>query len=136
MKYSRIFSPFWIIFLFAGVLCSPVWGQGESAQKKPASKSDETSKPPQVDPVPVKTIDSLPLKTRSFTFVRVKYSAVGGHGPEMRWAIDYPGSDQSFSAWFAEKTGLKTDPQGKVMTLTAPELQAYPFLYIVEPGRL
>jgi len=133
-------SKFWIIVVSATALaCMLVLGQTLTPPPSSgeAAKSEQRSKALPGEPIPIKTIDELNLKTRSFTFVRVKYTSEGGHSaPNLRWSIDYPGSDQSFSAWFAKKTGLKTDPEGKVMTLTAPQLKEYPFLYMVEPGRL
>src|SRR5206468_1892719 len=79
------------------------------------------------------------LKTDSFTFERLQYSVdpkFPGHNGNERWSIDYPESDRKFSAWFQKTTGLKTDPDGKVMEIAAPDLKEYPFAYIVEPGRI
>jgi hypothetical protein len=89
-------------------------------------------------PVQITQPADLKFKRPSFTFVRIKYS-VGqyglGHTPE-RWKIDWPDSDLNFSARFQKVTGLKTDTNGVVLELTDPRLKLYPFIYIVEPGRL
>jgi len=91
------------------------------------------------EPALIRKIEDLKLKTQTFTFLRLKYSVDAqnpGHTGEGRWSIDYPESDRSFSAWFEKKTGIKTDPEGKVLPITAPELKQYPFAYIVEPGKI
>jgi len=48
------------------------------------------------------------------------------------WATDYPDADVNFSARFQKETGFKTEPEGRVITLTNAELRRYPFIYIVE----
>ena len=83
-----------------------------------------------------------PFKKDVFTFVRIKYSVDGKHGfgrgtdPENRWAIDMPDSDLNFSFRVQQLTSLKVNPDGKVLEITDKELFDYPFIYIVEPGRL
>lgn len=80
------------------------------------------------------------FKRDVFTFARVKYSVDGSHGfgrdPELRWRIDSPDSDLNFSFRLQQVTSIKVDPDGKVIQLTDKELFDYPFIYIVEPGRL
>src|SRR4029079_8343133 len=68
-------------------------------------------------PVPVKKPAELKFKHNSFTFVRVKYAPTGRPTTTGRWATDYPDSDRNLSARFAKDTGLKVDPDGKVLTL-------------------
>ena len=76
-----------------------------------------------------------------FTFVRIKYDVNGkylfGHtAPDRRWLIDAPDSDLNFSFRLQQMTALKVNPQGLFLELTDKELFDYPFIYIVEPGRL
>ena len=76
-----------------------------------------------------------------FTFVRIKYHVDGAYGightpPEERWMIDFPEADLNFSYRLQEVTSLKVNPDGRVLELTDKELFDYPFIYIVEPGRL
>ena len=93
-----------------------------------------------------------------FTFARIRYSSgYGGRGygdrgygrsPGRRgggygrgfsggnWATDYPDSDLNFSYRLHQLTSMEVDPQGVVLELTDPKLFDYPFIYIVEPGRL
>ena len=80
------------------------------------------------------------FKKDVFTFVRIKYKVDGAHGfghnPEERWKIDFPDSDLNFSFRLQQMTSLKVDPDGRVLELTDTNLFDYPFIYIVEPGRL
>jgi hypothetical protein len=76
-----------------------------------------------------------------FTFVRVKYHVDGKHGwghtpPDERWMIDFPEADLNFSYRLQQLTSLKVDPDTKTVELTEKQLFDYPFIYIVEPGRL
>jgi hypothetical protein len=81
-----------------------------------------------------------PFKKDVFTFVRIKYSVDGKYGygndPDYRWTIDTPDSDLNFSFRLQQITSLKVDPDGKFLQITDKELFDYPFIYIVEPGRL
>ena len=67
-----------------------------------------------------------------FTFVRIQYGS-GGWG---QWRTDFPDSDLNLSYRLQELTSLKVDPDGKVVRLTDPELFDYPFVYLIEPGRM
>ena len=85
-----------------------------------------------------------------FTFVRIRYSSgYGGRGGRGRrggrggrgfsggnWATDYPDSELNFSYRLHQLTSMEVNPDGVILDLTNPELFNYPFIYIVEPGRL
>jgi len=85
-----------------------------------------------------------------FTFARIRYSTGyggggygGGYGRGRgrgfgggSWATDYPDSDWNFSFRLHQLTSMEVHPEGVVLELTDPELVNYPFIYIVEPGRL
>jgi len=91
-----------------------------------------------------------------FTFVRIRYSSgygdyeYGGYGGGPRrgrdrgfygrsggnWATDFPDSELNFSYRLHQLTSLEVAPDPVVLELTDPELVNYPFIYIVEPGRL
>jgi uncharacterized protein DUF4159 len=87
-------------------------------------------------PLPVKKKEDLKFKHDTFTFVRVQFSSYGRQRGSGDWATDYPDSDVNLTARAAEDTGLKTNPKGKVLKLTDPDLKKYPFLYLIEPGQL
>jgi len=79
-----------------------------------------------------------------FTFVRIRYSSGydgygGGYGRSYRggrWATDYPDSDWNFSFRLQQLTSMEVHPEGVVLELTDPELFNYPFISMLEPGRL
>ncbi len=100
-------------------------------QFKTAREADESGAPTwPVDPH---------FKKDVFTFARVQYTVDGRHGQgstEHRWAIDFPASDLDLSFRLQQMTSLKVDPDARVIKLTDKELSNYPFLYIVEPGRI
>jgi hypothetical protein len=53
----------------------------------------------------------------------------------LRFPEDYPDAELNFSYRLHELTSIETDPHGKILELTDPELFDYPFIYIIEPGR-
>jgi hypothetical protein len=74
-----------------------------------------------------------------FTFVRVIYRR--NPDPELsysagHWVTDFPDSDLNLSFRVQQATSMRTDPDGRVMKLTNPDLFDYPWIYMVEPGRL
>jgi hypothetical protein len=72
-----------------------------------------------------------------FTFARVRYrSGRGGFRRGSGWTTDTPDSDLNLSYRLQQMTSMKIDPDGRYLWLTDPELIDYPFIYIVEPGRL
>lgn len=72
-----------------------------------------------------------------FTFARVIYGS-GGRSRYGRggWTTDLPDSDLNLSYRLQQMTSMKVDPDGRLISLTDPELSHYPFIYIVEPGSL
>jgi hypothetical protein len=98
--------------------------------------------------VPDWQVDSE-FKQDVFTFARVKYTSTrggGGHGGwgygrrggrgGGGWQTDYPDAELNFAYRLQQMTSLKVNPDSTVVELTQPDLFNYPFLYIVEPGRL
>jgi hypothetical protein len=74
-----------------------------------------------------------------FTFARVRYSR--GRGGSFRrrgsgWSTDMPDSDLNLSYRLQQMTSIRTDPDGRVLNLTDPDLVNYPWIYMVEPGGL
>lgn len=75
--------------------------------------------------------------TDVFTFVRIQYDSRWGRGwGGGGWYTDAPDSDLNFAYRLQELTSLKVYPNEKNIRLTDDELFDYPFIYIVEPGRL
>ena len=78
-----------------------------------------------------------------FTFARVQYSSYGGRGGRGygrrggdMWATDYPDAELNLAFRLQQMTSMKVSPEPVVVTLEQEDLQNYPFLYIVEPGRM
>jgi len=74
-----------------------------------------------------------------FTFVRIEYDvdpSNPGHAGNRRWTIDFPESDLNFSYRLQQMTSIKVNPNPIHFRLTDKRLTDYPFIYIVEPGRL
>ncbi|QXD24885.1 DUF4159 domain-containing protein [Opitutia bacterium ISCC 51] len=85
------------------------------------------------------------FKNDVFTFARVQYSSYGGRGGWGRgggrrggggWATDYPDAELNLAYRLQQMTSMKVSPEPVVVTLDQEDLQDYPFLYIVEAGRL
>ena len=73
----------------------------------------------------------------AFTFARVRYSrAPYGSRSSGNWHTDFPDSDLNLSFRLQQMTSIKVDPDGRVLNLTDKELFDYPWIYMVEPGRL
>lgn len=70
-----------------------------------------------------------------FTFTRIRYSR-GGFGRGGGWSTDLPDADLNLSYRLQQMTSMKVDPNGRIVSLTDPELVDFPFIYIVEPGNL
>jgi hypothetical protein len=74
-----------------------------------------------------------------FTFCRVIYSQNYGihlSSRAGRWITDFPDSDLNLSYRVQQMTSIKTSPEGRILRLNSPDLYDYPWLYMVEPGRL
>lgn len=86
--------------------------------------------------VPVWDVDKR-FKSDVFTFARVHYSDRGDiYGRGGKWLTDFPDSDLNFSYRLQELTSLDVDPHGVIVELTDPKLYDYPFIYMIEPGRM
>ena len=74
-----------------------------------------------------------------FTFARVRYRSARGWGWRRHgagWDTDYPDAELNLAFRLQQMTSMKVNPEPVVVELTQPDLHAYPFLYIVEPGAL
>jgi len=76
-----------------------------------------------------------PGRQLEFTFARLRYGSYGRRGG---WMTDYPKADEQFIIglrnWVRSSLAISDDP-----TAVSPddkELFRYPFVYIVEPGRM
>ena len=76
------------------------------------------------------------FKRDVFTFVRIRYESFGGRRRGGNWLTDYPDSDLNFSYRLHQLTSLEVDPNGKILDLTDEQLFDYPWVYLIEPGRM
>src|SRR5262245_44211678 len=89
------------------------------------------AEPPYGPPAPVRKPTELKFKCESFTFVRVRHSDKSAKGvASKRWMTDYPDSERNLLARFTKDTEFRTDPAGKVLSLTDRTLNQYHFIYI------
>ncbi|MBM3847950.1 MAG: DUF4159 domain-containing protein [Verrucomicrobia bacterium] len=77
----------------------------------------------------------------AFAFVRVRYEVDGFFGRGTggryeRWLTDAPDSEINFGWRLQQMTSMLVHPDGVFLDLLDPRIYNYPFLYIVEPGRL
>jgi hypothetical protein len=73
----------------------------------------------------------------TFTFARLRYDRRN----DVRWGAGYwwsdaPDSDLNLSFRLQQITSLKVNPDGRVVNINEKELADYPWVYMVEPGRL
>jgi hypothetical protein len=73
-----------------------------------------------------------------FTFCRLRYRSVwdGSRRSRGNWITDFPDSDLNLSFRLQQMTSLKVDPDGRFLRLNSKDLANYPWIYMVEPGRL
>jgi hypothetical protein len=76
-----------------------------------------------------------------FTFVRVKYKYATGPNishtaSPWGWITDFPDSDLNLSYRVQQMTSIKVDPDARTLFLSDPDLSAYPWIYMVEVGRM
>ncbi|HEY0552296.1 MAG TPA: DUF4159 domain-containing protein [Verrucomicrobiae bacterium] len=74
-----------------------------------------------------------------FTFCRLRYisASYGGWRQSMgKWTTDFPDSDMNLSFRLQQMTSLKVSPDGRFLRLNNKDLYDYPWIYMVEPGRL
>jgi hypothetical protein len=77
------------------------------------------------------------LERDAFTFVRIRYDrSSSGSWSAGSWYTDFPDSDLNLSFRLQQVTSMKVDPDGRVLRITDKELFDYPWIYMVEPGRL
>ena len=116
--------------LWVCVLSSPLTGHAQRNAREMVSEGTE---------MPTWKVDPEFLYD-TFTFARVRYSVDGtygfGHDSENRWKTDCPDSDINFGWRIQQMTSIAVHPDGDFINLTDLRLFSYPFIYIVEPGRM
>ncbi len=158
MKHSRKILPLAaIIALLAGVALAQNWG-GWRRHIENVGPIVQTEGGDQVDERTVRTAretashsTGTPEWTNApgfekdvFTFARIIYQfAPNGSSPLVSatsspwgWITDYPDSDLNLSYRVQQMTSIRVDPDGRELKLTDPALFDYPWIYMVEVGRM
>jgi hypothetical protein len=79
------------------------------------------------------------FKHDGFAFARLMYRSYAGRGSfrqDGRWTIDFPQADLNLSYRLQQLTSLRVKPEPTTIPITSQALAHYPFVYMVEPGRL
>jgi len=73
-----------------------------------------------------------------FTFARLMYQSYGRRWgrDDRRWTIDFPEAELNLSFRLEQLTSLRVRPDPVSIPITARALKRFPFVYMVEPGRL
>jgi hypothetical protein len=71
-----------------------------------------------------------------FTFCRIVFNSPKRGSTRNLWVTDFPDSDLNLSYRLQQVTSLKVSPEGRFLRLGNKDLHNYPWIYIVEPGRL
>ncbi len=125
-----------LLVLASALLGTLVWGQrrgwgrgwiGDDVRTAREIPSGSTGTPVWTNPVD--------FEKDVFTFTRIRYSR-GGFGRGGGWSTDLPDADLNLSYRLQQMTSMRVDPNGRIVSLTDPELLDFPFIYIVEPGNL
>lgn len=76
-----------------------------------------------------------------FTFARIVFKAGIGNvpgdynrGKRIGWWVDFPDADLNLSYRLQQLTSTRTDPDGRVLKLTDPDLTNFPFIFMEHPG--
>lgn len=64
----------------------------------------------------------------TFTFARLRYQS--------SWLTDYPKSDLNFSFRLQQLTSIQVNPKGALVDIDPEQLRHYPFVYMVDPGKM
>ena len=81
--------------------------------------------------------NSVGFERDVFTFARIRYQR-GPYGSRSagNWHTDFPDSALNLSHRVQQMTSSKVNPAGRGLNLTDKELVDYPWIYMVEPGRM
>ena len=72
----------------------------------------------------------------AFTFCRIAFRNGDQGSSRGNWVTDFPDSDLNLSFRLQQMTSLRVDPNGRFLRLGSKDLSNYPWIYMVEPGRL
>ena len=123
-RWAIIAALFFVVVTVAGATLAQRWRRDRFRDWQSVGRGD----------VPDWEVDS-DFPNDMFTFVRIKYDS-NGYGRGGGWDTDFRDSDLNFSLRLHQLTSLNVNPEPIVLELTDPKLFDYPWIYIIEPGRL
>ena len=120
-----------VFVVLTGIVALAQYRQNPEARTAREIPSDTGEEPPSWTNAPA-------FQKDVFTFARIRYSSIARRRSFRAgdWTTDVPDSDINLSFRLQQLTSLLTDPDGRIVELTDKELFDYPWIYIVEPGRL
>jgi hypothetical protein len=139
-----------IAFLFAGISAAQ-WWSGDDRERRihvtengpgqPSVRFDEDSVSTAREvashstDVPVWT-NASGFEKDVFTFCRLRYVSGAQGRSHGSWSTDFPDSDMNLSFRLQQMTALRVSPDGRFLRIDHKDLFTYPWIYMVEPGRL
>jgi hypothetical protein len=129
---------FWLCLLTANLLFAQGWGWGGGEHWRPEYATCRTAREVPSHSMDTPTWTNAPgFEHDTFTFARVRRDRASyGSRTAGSWWTDFPDSDLNLSWRLQQMTSLKVDPNGRVLRIGDKELFDYPWIYMVEPGRL
>ena len=113
------------------------WGRGRGVRFDEETTSTAREVATHSSDVPIWT-NTPGFESDSFTFCRLRF--ISDYGERRRssgnWCTDFPDSDMNLSFRLQQMTSLKVNPDGRFLRLHNKDLYNYPWIYMVEPGRL
>ena len=70
-----------------------------------------------------------------FTFIRIRFNAIGQGWGNGGWAHDYPAAEINFLRGVTRLSGIHINAEPAVLRLDDDRIFEFPFLYLVEIGR-
>lgn len=126
----RLRSP-WLLWALIFVITGAAFS---FAQRAPRAQREERPRS-----VPQWEVDAN-FQHDVFSFARLRYeswnSGGGWGGHRGGWATDAPEADLNLMFRLQQMTSLKVNPEPTYIDIEAEQLRHYPFVYMVEPGRL
>jgi len=140
--YQSLVRAIGIASAAAAVIATTVFAAVSTRSRTDASESHATpgvhaTSPPFDSSALDALAAALPREAHQFYFTRGIYSSGGGRGGRNgSWATDYPKADQQFLAVLRRLTILDAYNSENAIALDDPQLRRFPFLYILEVGRM
>ena len=151
-RRPSVFSVALIIIISAGIVAGQWWSGDDGDRRIHYTESGPGQSSVRVDEDTMSTArevashsTDVPMWTNApgfdkdtFSFCRIVYRSSSGRGRRSRgnWITDFPDSDMNLSFRLQQMTSMAVNPDGRFLRLHNRDLHNYPWIYMVEPGRL